>query len=224
MDTSVRRLAGAAVLLLLVASVPAVAAPAAPRDTTAACAEAEPVVLEDVAGRYAADVGCLLGLGLAVGVTPSTFAPDAPLTRGQASSMLLRALIAQRIDPVLTDTCGGVHATATSVFVDTGVLDTCDGAPALTRSELAQLVVAVLDGFVGVALDASTDRWPDDDALPPAVQRAHDVLGAAGVVAGVPVDAGVELRPDVPVTRKEAALVVLRTHGWLLDELGPPGG
>lgn len=172
---------------------------------------------EDVfeADTHAASIVWLSSAGVVSGVTPTRFAPNAPVTRGQFATLSVRTL--RYLDGVTP--LPGNHHEALAHLLATGVVhgdaegDLRPGAP-VTREQAASMLVRLIDTNSPAPLPPGDHRFPDVSGThADAVNR----LAAAGVVSG---RADGTFAPRSTVTRAQAATLLVRTIE-LLDGEAP---
>lgn len=175
------------------------------------------VAFADVAPAawYADAVRYLAARGITTGTAATTFSPDAPLTRGQFITLLLRAYGIETIDRP-TDNFSdagdtyytGYLAAAKQLGISNGVGGN-NFAPeaAITRQEMFTLLYNALsmleklpDGNSGKTLSAFTDR----ESIAAYAREALAYLVAAGAVSG----SNGYLLPEATATRAQVAQVL----------------
>jgi Tol biopolymer transport system component len=196
--------------------------PTGPRPPT--CADAAPVPpFPDVApgSTHARNVTCSAGLGLVRGRSDGTFDPRGNLTRGQAATILLRALEASGIELAaatsrFTDTVGSVHAPAVDRLANTGIIagrttTRFDPQGDVTRGQLASLLDRTSRELLAAYPSVSGPRF--DDTAGSVHATAIDRLNAAGIIRGL--SGGTSYGPQASITREQAASLFVR---WLEDQ------
>lgn len=160
------------------------------------------------------EIACMTEVGVVQG-NGDRFFPQAPLTRGQAASLLQRARFVSRAAPAIRyadafpDDDGSVHEDAIDWAAANGVVTGhADGTfrpGELVRRDQFASMVARLDGLDGHDLPPGGDAFADDDGSvhEPAINR----LAGSGVMAGT---GGSMFSPAASVTRGQAAAVVAR--------------
>ena len=217
------------VVVVLVASLlpTAVVGAAGRRTANPACpADLLPeLVFDDVAAgsTHARGIRCLLLHDLVAGRTPSTFAPDGLVTRGQLATFLLRVLERLgRVVPVdppdaFGDDDASVHEPSLDALAKLGVFTGVGGRRSgvdrpVTRAQLAALVVRLLIRL-GLPLDGSVpDAFVDDDGhvLEPELDRA----AALGLLRG---SGDHRVEPAQRSQRDQVATIVAAVLGALVD-------
>lgn len=116
------------------------------------------------ASPFAGEIGALVVAGISEGCAETAFCPDANLTRGQAATMLARALElpATEADPFADDD-GSFHEDGIERLAAAGIVVGCDVDRfcvhrALTRAELAQLLTRAF----GLVPPSPMPSIPDD--------------------------------------------------------------
>lgn len=211
-----------------------VAQPPASRSLASACTpEVQQVgaAFTDVVGTtHAAAISCLAGWGVTSGVTATTFAPSARVTRGQMASFLARWIDDHAArgegqplpdaEPVtFADVApGNVHAEAIGRLAAAGIVTgrTPDrfepGAP-VTRAQTATMVTQAAAQVLGRSLPAGRDTFIDDNG---STHEANiDRLAGVGIATGV---GGFDFGPATPVSRGAMASLLMRATALLVDE------
>ncbi len=178
----------------------------------------QPVRFTDMAGHWAeATVVKLAGMGVISGYEDGTFRPDNTITRAEAASILVRALKlpeASETELAFADK-DAIPAWAKKSVAQAAKAGLLKGYPAdggfvfraqnaLTRAELAAIMsrAAAQKGL------SQTQPAPAfKDQLPDWAKEAVALAARTGLVSGYPDGT---FRPDKPVTRAEAASMVLR--------------
>ncbi|GIP40108.1 hypothetical protein J31TS4_33880 [Paenibacillus sp. J31TS4] len=180
------------------------------RDTTSHWARPE---IELLAGKLIAD-----------GVTPTTFAPDRPITRAEFAALAVRALglLPAGNAPGFSDVpprawySGAVAAAARAGLVDGYEDGTFRPEQTIRRGELAVLALRALR-YAGAPEPGEADlgRFRDAGELAWAHRPLAEAV-AAGLLSGV---TGDRLAPSGTATRSEAVVVLRRmlAHASLLD-------
>jgi hypothetical protein len=212
-----RQPTGAAAAAPTVAPAPAFVSPAA-------CAGATPAPFADVRrdAWYAPAVDCALSAGLVQGVSPTSYAPDRPVTRAQLATLLHRVLLrspaaaasAAGAPNAFDDDEGSPHERAIDALAHLGVLQgTAPGAfspqAPVTRAQTAALVVR-LHEQLGGPLGRSGTAFADTAGSLHA--EAVDKAVTAGLLAGTGPGT---FSPQVEVRRDLAAAALVRTWGGL---------
>lgn len=177
-------------------------------------------------GSHTAAIERLAGRNLLIGGDSGRFHPNRSLTRGQLATVLDRALELPDTDREarFTDTASSVHGTAIERLAAAGAVNGTTSATyepnrQISRAQVAAILVRI-DGWHRQTLDATTialtsgtqlstdllgERHPDlaDHHL------EHELAWAAtlGYLQGQPDG---RLEPDRPVTRAQAASLVVR--------------
>ncbi len=193
----------------------------------------------DVPGTTHADaIWCLTGWGVTSGVTLTSYAPVADITRAQMASFLVRWIddIAERGEgralpssapmPFRDVSSTSAHAGPIARLAAAGVLggrSATTFAPnePVTRAQTATLVAQALEYVTGNALTGARDTFVDDNTS--THEGNIDRLAATGIVTGV---GGFSYRPALPVTRGAMASVLMRATDALVEQavVGPPSG
>ena len=191
----------------------------AARDIGAACPAGQVVAggLTDVdpLSGHGGSIACAVWWDVVEPVTPETFQPDAPVTRGAAASVLaaLATAVEAPLQPVgageFDDIARSPHQASINRLATAGVMSgtaervfTPDGP--LTRAEALVLIVRVLERSAGEG------RLPVDpgtvDGVTPDQSEAISTAAALGVIAD-----DEPLRPADVVTRAELSTMVARS-------------
>lgn len=172
--------------------------------------ELPPVAFSDVAASnvHAANISCLVVNEVALGQRDGTYGPTAPVTRAQLSSLLARVLQDAGIPPTTAPPAfddvdpTSVHAPAIALLSSLEIiLGDADGnfrpEDAVTRGQMASLLVRTYDELVGATSEPSRDWFGDTGS---SVHRANiDVGRDLGILRGV---GGGDYAPSV-VTRRD---------------------
>ena len=213
-----------AAALVLTATTPLPAAgdtPAAPTPATDACPEGAPDPgFRDVAAgsTHASAIACAVSLGVVRGTTATTFSPDDTLTRGQAISLLARALGQLGVglpEPASSpgfpdggDTHGANAARLARVGIVTGFADgTIRPEEPVTREQLASLVVRTLAYLRNLEVAAAVSAGFADVAASSPHRAAIDAAVAEGLLLG---RSAQHFAPGEGTRRDQAASVIVR--------------
>jgi hypothetical protein len=177
----------------------------------------------DVPGTtHASSIDCLAWWKVTSGVTATTFAPNANVTRAQMASFLAKwidDLSARGRGRALPRTATlrftdvsptNVHAQSIARLDQAGILTGRSatsfqpGAP-VSRAQTATLVKQALEYVAGTPLPAGRDTFIDDNGS--VHETSIDVLAGVGVVAGT---GGFSYQPSVPVSRGAMASLIMR--------------
>lgn len=182
------------------------------------------VFFEDVMASawYSSAVGFAAGRGLFTGVSPSSFAPDLPLSRGMLATVLfhLEGGQAQKTESVFLDAANDAWYTPGITWaVETGIVSGYgDGYfgpnDSITREQLAVMLfryAQLLDMSTG-GRDSLTG-FSDRDAISPWAQEAVAWTVDSGIISGLP---NGTLVPSGTATRAEAAAMLQRFISALL--------
>lgn len=185
------------------------------------------VTFKDMQGHWAADaVGKLAGMGIVSGYPDGTFGPGRQVIRAEIAAILVRALklapgseqdLKFRDNAKIPAWARGAVAAAVKEGLVKGYLQpdgtaTFEAGRSVTRAELAVLVARILEKELGTVAPAEL-KFTDAARIPAWARSGIGVAVAKGIVTGYPDGT---FRAERPVTRAEAATVVLR----LLDALG----
>lgn len=186
-----------------------------PKVTAAVIDNPTLLIFKDVKGHWAeASIYEAASLGFVTGYADATFKPNLEVTRGEFTTMLVRALQLQTSDgkglifkdskeiPVWART---YVQTAVEAKLITGYADNTFGANKwITRSEMSAIIVRAL------AKESSSDiqlQFADLDKIPawaiPFVKTAVEL----GIMKG---NTHNQFAPNAPATRAEAVTVILR--------------
>lgn len=219
----------AALSATLLTTAPAGADAAPPRDISRfACPADLPDPFTDISGSvHEQAIRCLVAYGLANGTSPTTYSPNADVTRGQLASFLVRMAFGEdasdSTDQGFTDISGSAHRHNINTLAELGVINgltptTFGPNRPVTRAQGASMVARLLDVF-GI-LSPGPDAFSDDDGSPH--EGAINALAAAGIVGGV---TSTRFDPSDQVSRGAMASILARTED-LAVESGltlPPG-
>jgi len=157
---------------------------------------------------FAGEVTGLLELGITQGCTPTTFCPEAPVTRGEMAAFLVRALDLEPLGDstdLFSDDDGSVFQADIEILQGHGITNGCSVTEfcpeeSVTRGEMAAFLVRAFK------LPASTqDPFSDDDGT--VFESDVAALDASGVTNGCAV---LLYCPDRVVTRGEMAAFLVR--------------
>ena len=157
---------------------------------------------------FAGEVTGLQELGITQGCTPTTFCPEALVTRGEMAAFLVRALNLEPLeDPTapFTDDDGSVFEADIQILRQHGITNGCSATEfcpteTVTREEMAAFLVRAF------GLPVSTgNSFSDDDGS--VFQPEIESLVASGVTSGCFHD---RFCPSRPVTRGEMAAFLVR--------------
>jgi hypothetical protein len=185
----------------------------------------------DVQGTtHAAAIDCLAWWRVTSGVTPTTFAPGANVTRAQMASFLvnwiddLAARGSGRALPTTADLRRfedvpptSVHANSIARLAAAGILSGTSptafkpGAP-VSRAQTATLVRQSLEYVSGAALPPNRDTFVDDNDS--VHEKSIDALSGLGVAAGT---GGFAYQPSTPVTRGAMASLLMRASDLAIE-------
>lgn len=214
-----------AAALVLTATTPLPAAgdtPATPIPQSVACPEGAPDPgFRDVAAgnAHASAIACAVALGVVRGTTATTFSPDGTLTRGQAISLLARALGQLGVGlPELAsspgfpdggDTHGANAARLARAGIVTGFDDgTIRPDEPVTREQLASLVVRALAYLRNLDVTAAAAPAAFADVAASSPHRAAiDAAVAEGLLLG---RSAQHFAPGEGTRRDQAASVIVR--------------
>ena len=179
-------------------------------------------------------IACATQQDVLSGRTAGVFSPHEPITRGQAASMLDRFL--QRTDgvdsaaesmgtedPASSETIafadvdpGNVHAPAIERMATAGLLTgradgTFQPATAVRRDQLASMLAAVLAQVQGPSDAPATTGFVDVPMDHPHA-RGIAIMSSIGIATGRGDD---RFDPELPVSRAQAAALLVRLDAWL---------
>ncbi len=174
-------------------------------------------------------IECMVWWDAIAGFADGTYRPQAPITRGQAASMMARALVTAGVtlpsDPpdAFTDDAG-VHESDVNALAAFGVVTgfpdgTFRGSATVTRAQIASMFARAWASATGESLAAGDDAFTDDDG---SVHEADiNAVAAAGWVNGV---APQTFAPGDPATRGQFASILARMLASLVTDGGasPP--
>jgi hypothetical protein len=163
-----------------------------------------------VKSGHADGIGKLLEAGIVQGCDEERFCPADVLTRGQAASLVARALDIDGIEEgtgLFHDIPGSSHAPAIRALAEAGIVGGCDDGQfcpntAITRGQFATVLVRAF-GLEGI--EEGTGLFHDIPGSPHA--PAIRALAEAGVVSGC--DEG-RFCPGGSLTRAQAATMLAR--------------
>ena len=185
----------------------------------------------DVPGTtHAESIGCLAGWGVTRGVTPTTFAPNDDVTRGQLASFLQQWIddaaergsgnrLPDETPMPFTDVAdGNPHARAIARMAEVGIIagrtpTTFEPSAPVTRAQTSTLIAGAVEYVTGQELPRERDVFIDDNGN--THEHAIDRLAAAGLVVGT---GGWSFRPNSTVSRGAIASFLMRSSALLVDE------
>ncbi len=214
----------AAAALVLTATTPLPAAgdsPSSPTPATTACPQGAPDPgFRDVAAgsTHASAIACAVSLGVVRGTSATTFSPSETLTRGQAVSLLARALqhsgitLPERaVSPVFPDG-GAAHGDNAARLARAGIVTGFDDGTIrpeepVTRAQLASLVVRTLAYVRNLDVTAAAPAGFADVAAGSPHAAAIDAAVAEGLLLGRSTE---RFAPGEGTRRDQAASVIVR--------------
>ena len=157
---------------------------------------------------FAGEVTGLLELGITQGCTPTTFCPEAPVTRGEMAAFLVRTLDLEPVDGFVDpfyDDDGSSFEADIEILRGHGITNGCSAAEfcpteTVTRGEMAAFLVRAFDLSISPG-DSFSD---DDDSV---FETEIEALAASGVTSGCTQG---RFCPSRPVTRGEMAAFLVR--------------
>lgn len=172
--------------------------------------DADPYPFADVGltSAHARPIACLADLGVIHGKGDGVYDETGSLLRGQTASLVTRMLGIEASGPApFTDTAGDPHAAAIAAAVEGALMrgfadGTFRSSVAITRGQLATLLANAAEVPTGVPA-TFTDTAGSVHA------GAIAALAELGVIDGF---ADGTFRPDQPVTRGQAASLLLRVR------------
>jgi hypothetical protein len=179
------------------------------------------LTFKDMQGHWAAEaVGRLAGMGIVSGCPDGTFKPENAITRAEVTAMMVRALklapgsendLKFKDNASIPAWARGVVAAAAREGLVKGSPQpdgtvTFEPARSVSRAEMAALAVRMLEKKVGAVAPAEL-RFSDANRIPQWARASVGAAVAKGIVIGYPDNT---FRPDKPVTRAEAAAMILR--------------
>ena len=179
----------------------------------------------DDGATHSEAIGCLAHLGITEGTSRHRFSPDLTLSRGEAASLVARAIahagtsLPAAPPDAFDDDDGSPHEAALDQLAAVGVVSgtgtrTASPAAPVSRGQLATLVTRAYETVTGLDLRSGADHFTDDDG---SVHEARiDHAATAGLVMGT---GDGRFRPAVAVTRAQAATIVARLLGLLEVDL-----
>ncbi len=184
----------------------------------------------DPASTHAEPIDCVAARGVAQGTSATTYAPTAPVNRGQAASFLRRVIDLTDIDLAegadrFTDDEGNVHEANINALANAGILNGTGGSSyspgnSVTRAQLAAFLVRTYEFIDGSELPDGDDAFDDDDGttLEPEINSAAAVGFARGTGER-------QFSPSNPVQRDQTASFLNRLMDRLTgDGATPPLG
>ena len=149
----------------------------------------------DIAGStHGLSIDCLQWYGVANGKTPGSYAPTEAVRRDQMASFLVRALAELRValpagEDRFTDLEGNPHRENVERLAAAGIVKgTGDGlygpAQAVTRGQMATMLLGALDRFLPPVGRTRADWFSDDDGTTHEanIDQAHYVRLVQGIV------------------------------------------
>lgn len=195
-----------------------------PALTAAACPEGRvpDAGFTDVSGTHRPAVDCAAWHQLARGTSDTTYLPAAPVRRDQAASFVARLLLRAGVElpppqpQGFRDIEGNVHADAINQLAELGIVrgvaaDRYAPTQALTRGQMASLLVRAMEHVLETTLPRPFDEFGDDDGG--AHEAAIDKAAHAGVVSGVTTST---YRPGAEIRRDQMAGLLARTADVLV--------
>jgi hypothetical protein len=195
----------------------------------AAAPACDPVVVpgadfDDVGGNIHREaIDCVAAYGLMQGLADGTFGVAAPITRGQAASIVVRILSRTDVqvpeDPpdAFSDDDGNAHEHNIDVLAALGILQGSDGEvhpnDSISRAAGAALLARAYEEIAGEPLPPGPDAFTDDDGT--VLEDAINAVAAAGWVNGTGPDT---FNPSGNATRSQVASIVARVLGTLVTE------
>jgi len=210
-----------ATAVLLLGATPSVAAAAPPRDINDfACPANLPNPFTDIAGSvHETAIRCGALYGFFNGTSPTTFAPEADVTRGQYASFLARAIAFSGFDIHIsdhgfTDIGNNVHRDAIDFLASIGVVEGTSSTTFSPDAPMNRGQAALMGGRIFQLDPNAPDAFVDDDGT--IYEEAINGLAAVGLVSGV--DSS-HYDPFGIVSRGAAATLLLRGQDYA-DEVG----
>jgi hypothetical protein len=181
--------------------------------------------IDDDGDVHEASIEAIAHVGLTNGCNPPAgdlYCPDSPVTRGQMSAFLARALgLGSSTVDWFVDDDGHTFENSIDRLAAAGITLGCNPPNnnrfcpdrEVTRGQMAAMLVRAFDYPAG-----SSDRFVDDDGH--TFESVIDRLATAGVTAGCNPPDNNRFCPDEIVTRAEMATFLTRALG--LDPMQPP--
>lgn len=174
------------------------------------------VPFTDVAGHWAAEyISWLAGEGAVSGVTPTTFAPGAKMTRAMFVTVLGRLYGEQKSgDTGFTDVKKGSYyepwvAWAAEKGIITGSNGRFRPEDTISRQEMAVIILRLLESE-GEQIPERESSYADKEQIADWAKKAASALSALGVLEG---KSGNRFDPKGLLTRAESAAVLYRMNG-----------
>lgn len=202
-----------------------VSAPTPPFAQPAFCAGAPAAPFTDVRrdAWFAGAVDCAVGVALVNGVTPTSYAPSRPVTRGQMASLLHRVVLrsssagaAAGAPDLFADDAGSPHERAIDALAHLDVVHgTAPGQYSpqryVTRAQAAAMLVRLHERLAG-PLPATGASFADvgDGTHAEAIDKA----ASAGIASGT---TATTFSPAAEVRRDLTAVLLVRTFSGLRD-------
>lgn len=188
---------------------------------------------DTVGSVHRASIDCLTWWGITEGRTPTSFAPNRAITRGQVAAMLARLLEhAGLADPAapsagFADTRGHLFEDQIDMLAHLGVINGVSPTrfepdEPLERAQMASLLARMFAEVSGTPLPAGP--LPFDDVSASSVHaEAIARLAAAGITTGV---TATSYQPARSVMRRSMASFVMRSATELVErgQASPPAG
>ncbi len=173
---------------------------------------------------HVAAIDCITGLAIAEGRSATTYAPARTVTRGQMATMLAGALRAVDVElpdepaSPFTDVDGTTHAMPINQLAELGIVaglgdDTYRPNLAVSREQMASLLVGVFEYAAGFDLEAENDYFLDDDAS--VHESSINAAALAGLTTGLDRD---HFGPSQDLRRDQMATFVARLLDLLVVE------
>jgi WD40 repeat protein len=168
-------------------------------------------------------VDCIVWWRVAKGRNPTTYAPAAPVTRGQMASFIaaeIRASGAALPDGPDTfgDVAGSVHAAAINALAAAGIVHgRTDGTyrpdDAVTRGQMAKFLLGAFAARRGAVEPTSADYFADDGGT--THEQSINTAAAHGLTGGI---GGNRYGPGTAVRRDQMASFLVRVLDVLVEE------
>lgn len=179
---------------------------------------------------HAVAIDCLSWWGVTSGITLTSYAPAAGVTRDQMASFLARwidgvtsrgdgqALPASAPSSFDDVRSGTVHEQAIARLASVEIIQgrtatTYDPGAPVTRAETATLLRRAMEYIQDGPLPVGRDTFADDNGS--VHEGSIDQLSLLGIVGGT---GGFTYRPNDPVSRAAMASMVMRGSDWLVEE------
>lgn len=176
---------------------------------------------------HAAAIACAARRGLANGTSADTYNPAGTVRRDQMASFTARLVRAAGVvlppapSDAFTDDNGNTHELAINQLAELGVVGGTGGGmfspdARVRRNQMATFLVNAYEEVAGFTLQASADRFDDDqgDRHESSINKAATAAFTAGLTA-------TQYGPTAEVSREQMASFLMRTLDRLIRDVRP---